>query len=254
MSSAKLVLLPKPIIYPETDGEPIAENTKQYNAITTIKGNVEIQFAGDPLVLVAADLFWYPKEGDPTVRTAPDTLVVFGVPKGDRGSYKQWEENNLPPQVVFEVLSPGNRLGEMTRKFAFYNEWGVEEYYIFDPEDGSWDGWIRRDGQLRPVPVMAGWISPRLGIRFELGQDQELWLFRADGQRFLTMLQLETRRCEAEERSELDLRAREQAQQRADLQQQRADQQQQRAELAERRIAQLTAKLQEAGIDLSTES
>lgn len=244
MSSAKLAT--PAINYPESDGEPMAENTVQYNAITTIKGNVEIQFAADPLVFVAADLFWYPVEGNNTLRTAPDTLVVFGVPKGDRGSYRQWEENNIPPQVVFEVLSPGNRVGEMTRKFAFYDERGVEEYYIFDPDDGTWDGWIRQDGRLRSIPVMHGWISPRLGIRFEVGEAQELRLFRADGQRFLSMLELETRRCEAEERrceaeerSELDLRAREQAQQRADR--------------AEMRVRQLAAMLQAAGIDIGDE-
>ncbi len=32
-------------------------------------------------------------------------MVVFGRPKGDRGSYKQWLENQIAPQVVFEILS-----------------------------------------------------------------------------------------------------------------------------------------------------
>lgn len=52
-------------------------------------------------------LLWYPVESHPEIRTAPDVLVVFGRPKGHRGSYKQWEEDNIPPQVVFEILSPG---------------------------------------------------------------------------------------------------------------------------------------------------
>jgi Uma2 family endonuclease len=42
-------------------------------------------------------------------------MVVFGRPKGDRGSYKQWEENNIIPQVVFEILCPGNRSQEMAK-------------------------------------------------------------------------------------------------------------------------------------------
>ena len=33
---------------------------------------------------------------------APDVMVVFGRPDGERRSYKQWEEDNLAPQVVFE--------------------------------------------------------------------------------------------------------------------------------------------------------
>jgi Uma2 family endonuclease len=49
-------------------------------------------------------------EGDNKTCQAPDTMVVFGRPKGDRGSYKQWQEENIPPQVVFEFLSPSNTL------------------------------------------------------------------------------------------------------------------------------------------------
>ncbi|MCL1468412.1 hypothetical protein [Argonema galeatum] len=52
---------------------------------------------------------WYPVEGNNTIRPAPDVMVVFARPKGespsktlcDRGSYQQWRENNIPPQVVF---------------------------------------------------------------------------------------------------------------------------------------------------------
>jgi Uma2 family endonuclease len=31
-------------------------------------------------------------------------MAVFGEPKRDRGSYKQCKEENIAPQVVFEVL------------------------------------------------------------------------------------------------------------------------------------------------------
>ena len=41
-------------------------------------------------------------------------MVVFGRPKGRRGSYRQWEEDNIPPQVVFEILSPGNNANVFT--------------------------------------------------------------------------------------------------------------------------------------------
>jgi Uma2 family endonuclease len=58
------------------------------------------------ILFVAGDLLWYPVEGDNKLRQAPDVMVVFGRPKGDRGSYKPWEEDNIPPQVVFEILLP----------------------------------------------------------------------------------------------------------------------------------------------------
>jgi hypothetical protein len=79
----------------------------------TIKLGLSPLFFDRPDVFVACDLLWYPVEGDPTTRMAPDAMVVFGRPKGRRGSYKQWEEENLPPHAVFEVLASGNRPGEM---------------------------------------------------------------------------------------------------------------------------------------------
>jgi hypothetical protein len=76
----------KPAVeYPSTDGEPMAQNTKQYRYITTIQGGLAAMFRDRPDVFVAADLFWYPIEGDNTTRAAPDVMVVFGRPKGVSG-------------------------------------------------------------------------------------------------------------------------------------------------------------------------
>ncbi|BBH41379.1 hypothetical protein myaer102_39900 [Microcystis viridis NIES-102] len=119
------------IVYPDSDGKPMADNTRQFRWITTIKANLDWLFANDADVFVAGDLLWYPVEGDNKTRQAPDVMVAFGRPKGERGSYQQWKENNIPPQVVFEILSPGNTQTEMTRKLLFYDRYGVEEYYIY---------------------------------------------------------------------------------------------------------------------------
>src|SRR5207249_9185989 len=120
------------IVYPDSDGEPMADNTLQWEWVVTFKGGLDAVFQYDPNVFVAGDLLWYPVEGDPTIRTAPDAMVVFGRPKGDRGSYQQWREAGIAPQVVFEVLSPGNRPAEITRKLGFYERYGVEECYLYD--------------------------------------------------------------------------------------------------------------------------
>jgi Uma2 family endonuclease len=128
------------IIYPDSDGQPRADNTKQFGWIVLLKENLECLFAHDPQVFVAGDLLWYPVEGRPDIRVAPDVFVVKGRPKGDRGSYRQWQEEHIAPQVVFEILSPGNRAKEMIRKLKFYEQYGVEEYYIYDPDDHEWMG------------------------------------------------------------------------------------------------------------------
>src|SRR5439155_16801562 len=143
----------RPVVeYPESDGKPMADNTVQYRCIVTIQGGLDALYWDDPDVFVAGDLFWYPIEGDNKTRVAPDVLVVFGRPKGDRGSYLQWLEGNIAPQVVFEVLSPGNRAGKLISKFKFYEHHGVEEYYFYDPENGDLTGWIRGNGELQEIP------------------------------------------------------------------------------------------------------
>src|SRR5580704_5926412 len=99
------------IDYPDSDGKPLSDNTLQFRWIFTIQGGLDAMFRDNPDVFVAGDLLWYPVEGDSSTCTAPDAMVVFGRQKGFRGSYQQWREGNIPPQVVFEVLSPSNRHG-----------------------------------------------------------------------------------------------------------------------------------------------
>ncbi|MER3473436.1 MAG: hypothetical protein C4335_05255 [Armatimonadota bacterium] len=189
------------IAYPESDGKPVADNTKQFRWILYIYTGIASLFKDDPNVFVAGDLLWYPVQGDNKTRAAPDVMVAFGRPKGDRPCYKQWEEENIPPQVVFEVLSPSNRLSEMVEKFLFYQRFGVEEYYVYDPDTGRLDGWLRQGGELRPIENMEGWISPRLGIRFGT-QGGELVLTRPDGVPFVNPEELEALWAQAEKRAE----------------------------------------------------
>jgi Uma2 family endonuclease len=173
------------IVYPDSDGKPMAENTLQFRWIVTIKEGLERVFHDRPDVFVAGDLFWYPVEGKPEICTAPDTLVAFGRPKGDRGSYKQWEEADIAPQVVFEVRSPNNRFGELYRKLRFYEEFGVDEYYLYDPDHDVLEGWRRVEDELREIPEMNGWTSPVLGIKFD-SSGSELKILGPDGRPFLT--------------------------------------------------------------------
>ncbi len=105
------------VVYPGSDGKPMADNTLQYEWIVTIKGGLDVLFRNDPDVFVAGDLLWYSIQGDNRTRLAPDALVAFGRPKGYRGSYQQWQEDGIAPQVVFEVVSPGNSRAEYDRVY-----------------------------------------------------------------------------------------------------------------------------------------
>lgn len=224
----------KDIIYPDSDEQLMADNTRHFELIVWIKENLSLLFINELNVFVAGDLLWYAVEGDNTLRQAPDVMVVFGRPKGYRGSYQQWLENNIPVQVVFEIWSPGNRPSKMAKKFEFYDRYGVEEYYLYDPEQLDLTGWQRCDSRLEVIDQMAGWVSPRLGVRFELSES-ELQLYRPDGQRFLTYLELDQQRQQERQEKELAL--------------QLAEQERQRAEQAEAQLKALQNLLQERGID-----
>jgi Uma2 family endonuclease len=115
------------IVYPESDGKPIADNTLQFRWIVTIKEGLARMYSPRADVFVAGDLLWYPVEGRPDICAAPDAMVAIGRPQGYRGCYKQWEEGGIAPQVVFEVLSPNNRIPEMVRKLRFYEKYSVDE-------------------------------------------------------------------------------------------------------------------------------
>jgi Uma2 family endonuclease len=214
------VSLDRQLVYPDSDGQPMADNTQQFRWIVLLKENLECLFAEDPQVFVAGDLLWYPVEGHPDIRVAPDAMVVVGRPKGDRGSYRQWEEGGVGPQVVFEVLSPGNTLKEMAKKQQFYARYGVEEYYLYDPDRKDLTGFHRVNGQLEVIEEMAGWTSPRLGIVFAL-TDVDLEIYYPDGRRFLTTVELA----------------------------QQAEQEKQRAEQEKQRADRLAAQLRALGVE-----
>jgi len=229
------------IIYPSSDGQPMAESTIQYELIVKIKEGCESLFKDDPNVFVAADLLWYPVEGRPEISQAPDTMVIFGRPKGDRLSYIQYREDNIGPQVVFEIRSHNDSNTKMNKKLSFYQRHGVEEYYLYDPQINEMEGWQRIEGNLEVIEPMEGWISPRLGVRFELGEDG-LEIYRPNGEKFLSYAELEEERL-------LDRQRLQQESQRAEQADQRAQQADQRAQQADQRAQRLAAKLRELNID-----
>lgn len=223
------------IIYPDSDGEPMADNDLQFEWITTLKWNLDDMFRENPNVYVAGDMLWYPVERHPEIRMAPDAFVVFGRPKGYRGSYKQFRENGIAPQVVFEVISPGNRPGEMERKREFYERYGVQEYYVLDPDSGTLEIYLRsEEGILEEEALSLVFTSPLLGVRCDRSGPIPVF-YRADGERFRTFMEV----MEAERETRTALQTEEE----------RANAEAARAEAANERAERLAARLRELGID-----
>ena len=239
---------PSTVFYPESDGKPMAENTKQAECIVTIMGNLDLQFRDDPNVFVAMDNFIYPVEGDNTIVTAPDVYIAFGRPKGHRGSYQVWVEGDIFPQVIFEILSPSNTRREMLDKREFYFRYGAEEFYSYNPDKNKLEGYTRARRGVTQVKDWPTFVSPRLGIRFErVGSD--LHIYGANGQRFLTFIELGRQAIEATKRAKQSDRRAIQADKRAEREADRAAQADKRADDIELQLERLRAKMIAAGLD-----
>ena len=177
------------LVYPDSDGELLADNTEHFTFIMTVQGNLDALRTD----FVAGDHLWYPVEGHPEIRVAPDVYVAQGRPKGRRGSYKQWEEGGTPLTVVFEWWSPNSTFPKEVAKLRFYEKYGVAEFYAWDEVRRIFTAYVRTGGELAPVDVTEGFTSPILGIRMVVERD-ELVLYRPDGQRFRTFAELSTER------------------------------------------------------------
>jgi Uma2 family endonuclease len=226
------------VFYPESDGKPMADNTKQARWIVALHGNVEALLR-DVVAFVALNLMWYAREGFPEESAAPDVFVAFGRPKGDRRSYKQWEEGDVAPQVVFEVLSPTNTGAEMDDKELFYAEHEVEEYYVYDPDKDYLTVYLRKGTVLRRKWFQNEFVSPRLGIRFDFS-GPEMQVFYPDGRRFLTFDELEADRTkQAQLRKDAEQKLHD-AEQKLQTAQEELQTTQEKFQTAERRLRRVT--------------
>ena len=210
----------------------MSDNTLQYEWIVTLEGGMEALFKDNEAVFVAGNLLWYPVEGDPKIRTAPDVMIAFGRPKGHRESYMQWVEGGVAPQVVFEVLSKGNQRGEMLSKYAFYEQYGVQEYYIYNPYKHILQGFVRQCGHFVAITEINGYVSPLLGVRFVLDPPgSPLQVIGPDGRPFASFQKVIEQHDQAERQAL-------QAVHRADQEKERARQERLQRERIEEQIEQ----------------
>jgi len=129
----------------------------------------------------------------------------------------------------------------MAKKLEFYQCYGVEEYYLYDPDKIDFVGWIRTENQLTSIETINGWVSPRLGVRFEM-PESGLELYSPDGRKFCTYVELYTEVQLAKERTQ-------QARERAQQARERAQQARERTPQESERANRFAEKLRELGID-----
>ncbi|MGK7933506.1 MAG: Uma2 family endonuclease [Microcystaceae cyanobacterium] len=155
------------IVYPSSDGEPLAETyTHLYAILTTLE--VLRQYLAGRQAIVLANQFLYYSKGFPKLRVAPDVMVIFDVIPNGRDNYKIWEEGQVP-QVIFEVTSPGTKNQDQDFKKILYEQLGVKEYWLFDPR-GEWISEQLRGFRLRKggYELIEDNYSEPLNLRLEV--------------------------------------------------------------------------------------
>ena len=94
-------------------------------------------------------LFYEEDESDDTV-VQPDLVVVCDPEKlgkeGCRGA----------PDLVVEILSPSNSAIEMHRKLNLYQDAGVHEYWVIDPEEKMIEVYRLDNGKYKPSILRMG--------------------------------------------------------------------------------------------------
>jgi len=122
---------------------------------------------GKPCRAFAAplDVRLFPKKDntDDTV-VQPDLLVVCDKGKLDKNSV------NGAPDLVIEIVSPSNSHSELFRKFHYYLEAGVREYWIIDPqskrvqvniyENGRYTATVYKEDASISVNILPGLVIP----------------------------------------------------------------------------------------------
>lgn len=175
-------------LYPESDGKPMAETDIHRRLLTTLVFTLETHFQNQPDVYASGNLLVYYVEGNPAKCFAPDVFVVRGVPKGERQIYKLWEEG-VAPQIIIELTSRKTWKEDLQTKWRLYEELGVQEYFIFDPEydylDDPLVGYKLENGKYVELEIKDGRVkSETLGLEL-VDTDETLRLFDPQTESFL---------------------------------------------------------------------
>ena len=251
-------LLSEEVLYPSSDGKPMAETPIHRDLMSYFIAALTIFFREQPSVVVSGNDFLYYEQGNPKACVSPDVYVVLGRPRGRRDSYMVWREEGVLPAVVFEFTSRATRDEDALGKRALYEQTlRVPEYFLFDPRAEylrpRLQGFRLAEGYQALIPVAGRLHSEQLNLDL-VEQGEELRLFDPATGRYLPTAEEMADIAEEEKRlKEQERRLREQTLQRAEQEQrlrERAEaaaaQEARRAEQAEADVARLRAELEKA--------
>jgi Uma2 family endonuclease len=127
------------VIYP-THHEPkkMAESPTHLFALARTITLLRVHFHDQPTTGVFGDVLWYYEAGNPQAKRAPDLMVTHHLQRfpDTYSAILQWEEDD-PPGFILEITSDSTRQIDLEVKRQLYEQQGVKEYLLFDP---NWRG------------------------------------------------------------------------------------------------------------------
>ncbi len=177
------------IEYPESDGLPMGETDLHIHWMIRINDILKRRYRGQK-VYVASDLLVYYHEGFPSQFVVPDNFVVFDCDPGMRRVFKIWEEQR-GPSVVLEVTSRSTSRNDYVTKMALYEELGVQEYFLYDPEEEYLDPPLQGQrlvgSRYEPIQAVDGqYRSQLLGVDLHRNDRDLVFVDILTGQECLT--------------------------------------------------------------------
>ena len=253
---------PEDVEYPE--GNWIAQSAWHGDAVNQATTALKKHFRNRENVLVAMELLVYYERGNDKVCLQPDVQVVLGVQRGNRSSYKVWEEGKVA-DFVLEVASPSTADKDARHKAQEYARIGVREYWRLDPTGSllatPLQGWEANGESYHPVQPVAsgargGWLRSRvlgLELRSQRQDGATVLVFRdpRTGEEFDGELgEAERRRRAAEERASAEVKLRQSAEELARAEAKRASAEAKRAS-AEAKRASAEVKLRQSAEEVA---
>ena len=204
------------LVYPESDGEPMAETPKHQQVMIDCMDVLRRHFREIPDVFIAGNMFLYYEEGNPRKSISPDVFMARGVSKKELRTYKTWEQ---PPTLdfVLEAASLGTYTRDFNEKMEIYAKiLRVKGYCIYDPYheiDPYFVGFRLVGEAYEEIPFVNGRLRfDVLGL--ELGEHEGLLRFY-DPVKSAWLWTSEERVGDAEVRVAQESRARQAAESRA---------------------------------------
>ena len=218
---------PKPeIIFPAGEfwsDEPPVESNLHLQQIILLITSLEWLWKQREDYFAAGNLtiYYSPNQKKSEYFRGPDFFVVLGTTRNPkRRSWVVWQEGGKYPNVIIEIISPSTAQVDREEKKQIYQDiFRTPDYFWFDPESLEFQGFTLTSGEYRPIEAdERGWLwSQELGLYLGIYEDK-LRYFSREGELVPTP-------------EEAALQAKQQK------------------ELALQKIEELTAKLQELGIN-----